>query len=575
MILKPRTIKNIDGIDKVDSYLAYFYQRRDVQNAQQLDLSLSSLARPDLLSGLDAALPLIYQAALENQKIVIVGDFDVDGATSTALLMRGFKALGLLNIDYLIPDRFDEGYGLTHSVVDRAIACHADLIITVDNGISANSAIDYANEQGLKVIVTDHHLAPQQLPNAAAIVNPQQADCAFPSKNLSGVGVAFYLLLGLRTYLRSQHWFEMQNRPEFNLARLLDLVAVGTISDIVPLDHNNRILVQYGLNLIRQQKTIAGINALLKVLGKQNADLSAQDIGFYIGPRLNAAGRMDNMAIGVELLLTDDPKRADEIAQWLNDLNTERKNVQKEMQFKAIDLLKQMSFDEANLPNSLVVFHDEFHEGVIGLLSSRLKDQYYRPVFSFAKTNEGLLKGSGRSIEGIHLRDVLELISHQDPHLIQCFGGHAMAAGLTIKADHLEKFKQLLAQTIEKKLTAETLTQVIETDGEPPAPFLTYDVAQYLKLKLPWGAGFPEPLFQGEFEVIQQRLIGAEKSHLKFLLKNAQHQCFDAILFHCEAQKWPDYAIKKIVITYRLEPNEYQGKKSVTLLIQNIVQTEY
>lgn len=570
MILKPRPETSLELPNDLNPVLAYIYKRRNIAGLKELDFSLSLLAHPKLLHGTQEAAAIIYQAVLNHHKIVIVGDFDVDGATSTALLMRGLNAFGIHNIDYIIPDRFDDGYGLSHSVVDKARALNANLIITVDNGISANEAVDYAHQFNIPVIVTDHHLAPEKLPNAAAIINPQQADCAFPSKNLSGVGVAFYLLLALRTYLREQNWFEIKQIKEFNLTHLLDLVALGTIADIVNLDHNNRILVQHGLDRIRKNKCITGINALLNVVGKNNQDVGTQDIGFQIAPRLNAAGRMDNMAIGVELLLTDDPQKAAEIAHLLNELNLDRKNVQQQMQSKALDLLKQLKFDESNLPNSLVIFHEEFHEGVIGLLSSRLKDRYYRPVFSFAQNSSGVLKGSGRSIPGVHLRNMLEKIAQQNSDLLIGYGGHAMAAGLTIHADNLPQFTQLLEQSVSATLKSDTLLPIIETDGEPPINFLSYDVAHYLKLSLPWGAGFPEPLFQGTFSVIQQRLIGAEKNHLKLLVANAQQQYFDALLFNCDVDVWRITQAQTIQITYRLEPNRYQDQKNVNLLIQEI-----
>lgn len=570
MLLKPRIDSSVSLPTNLHPALAYIYKKRDILDIKELDFNLSLIADPKLLYGAKEAASVIYQALTRYEKIVIVGDFDVDGATSTALLMRGFLALGINNIDYIIPDRFDDGYGLTQSVVDKAKVLNADLIITVDNGISAHAAIDYANQHGIKVIITDHHLAPEILPNAVAIINPQQAHCNFPSKNLSGVGVAFYLLLALRAHLRIQKWFEAKQIKEFNLAHLLDLVALGTIADIVPLDHNNRILVQHGLERIRKNQCIAGINALLKVIGKHNQTIGAQDIGFQLAPRLNAAGRMDNMAIGVELLLTDDPNKADEIALLLNDLNLDRKNVQKQMQDKAMQLLDQLKFDETNLPNSIVIFHEDFHEGVIGLLSSRLKDRYYRPVFSFAQNSSGILKGSGRSISGVHLRNLLETIAQKNKDLIITFGGHAMAAGLTIAKENLPVFQNLLEQCVTEQLQTDTLIPIIETDGEPPSSFFNYETAKYLKLSLPWGAGFPEPLFQGIFTVIQQRLIGSEKNHLKLLLANATHNYFDALLFNCNSKFWSTQQAKTIQITYHLEPNEYQNQKNVNLLIQDI-----
>lgn len=570
MIFKPRIETPLNNETPIHPVLEYIYKRRNIKNAKELELKLALLVHPNLLYGVQEACPIIYEAMLSHKKIVIVGDFDVDGATSTALLMRGFAAFGIRMLDYIIPDRFDDGYGLSQSVVDKARKLDAELIITVDNGISANEAVDYANQQGIKVIITDHHLAPEKLPNAAAIINPQQPDCLFPSKNLSGVGVAFYVLLALRTYLRDKNWFEQLKIKEFNLTHLLDLVALGTVADVVTLDHNNRILVHYGLERIRQKKCIAGINALLKVIGKENNQISSQDLGYYLGPRINAAGRMDNMSIGVELLLTDDPVKADEIAELLNELNIERKNVEKQMQSRAKQLLKTMQFDEENLPNSLVVFHDDFHEGVIGLLSSRLKDRFYRPVFSFAKNVNGILKGSGRSIPGIHLRNALEKISQQNEDLILAFGGHAMAAGLTIKEEDLPLFKKQLEHVISEDLLPETLLPVIETDGELPKQFLNYGIAQFLKQSVPWGSGFPEPIFQGKFKILRQRLIGADKNHLKLVLTDDNKSYLDAVLFNCDNEYWQAHSPQNIAITYRLDPNEYQGQKSVNLLIQNL-----
>jgi len=578
MIIKQRG--NANQINREDQFNTDFsildriYQQRNITNKSQLDISLSKLLDYRLLKGIDTAVELLIAALNEQLNICVVGDFDADGATSCTLSMRGLKALGFKNVSYQVPNRFDYGYGLTPEIVNY-IANESrdkpDLIITVDNGISSIHGVALAKQLGMQVIVTDHHLPGAELPTADAIVNPNQPDDKFPSKMLAGVGVMFYLLMALRAELRNQNWFSLNNIVEPQLAQWLDIVALGTVADVVPLDQNNRILVSQGLARIRAGKCSPGILALLKVAGKDFRRCIAGDIGFSIGPRLNAAGRLDDITIGIECLLTDDENVALDYAQRLDQLNRERREIESEMRASAEQYLSKIqSLDNSSeeLPFGLCLYDPDWHQGVIGILASRIKERVHRPVIAFAKGNEGEIKGSARSISGCHIRDVLEAVSATHPGLILKFGGHAMAAGLSLRENSFEQFNAAFCDELNKCLDKESLQNIIYSDGELDNVQLSLKTAESLRYAMPWGQGFPEPVFDGEFEVVNSRVVG--QKHLKLLLRGSDSDdVYDAIAFN----QSDDHDLQQddiISIAYRLDVNEYLGRESLQLMVEHI-----
>ncbi len=578
MIIKQRG--NANQINREDQFNTDFsildriYQQRNITNKSQLDISLSKLLDYRLLKGIDTAVELLIAALNEQLNICVVGDFDADGATSCTLSMRGLKALGFKNVSYQVPNRFDYGYGLTPEIVNY-IANESrdkpDLIITVDNGISSIHGVALAKQLGIQVIVTDHHLPGAELPTADAIVNPNQPDDKFPSKMLAGVGVMFYLLMALRAELRNQNWFSLNNIVEPQLAQWLDIVALGTVADVVPLDQNNRILVSQGLARIRAGKCSPGILALLKVAGKDFRRCIAGDIGFSIGPRLNAAGRLDDITIGIECLLTDDENVALDYAQKLDQLNRERREIESEMRASAEQYLSKIqSLDNSSeeLPFGLCLYDPDWHQGVIGILASRIKERVHRPVIAFAKGNEGEIKGSARSISGCHIRDVLEAVSATHPGLILKFGGHAMAAGLSLRENSFEQFNAAFCEELNKCLDKESLQNIIYSDGELDNVQLSLKTAESLRYAMPWGQGFPEPVFDGEFEVVNSRVVG--QKHLKLLLRGSDSDdVYDAIAFN----QSDDHDLQQddiISIAYRLDVNEYLGRESLQLMVEHI-----
>ncbi|MWN05788.1 single-stranded-DNA-specific exonuclease RecJ [Gilliamella sp. Pas-s95] len=549
--------------------LQRIYALRGITSMQELDYSTRNLCNYNKLEGIEKAVEILYSAMKNNEHIMIVGDFDTDGATSTALTVRALKNMGCQFVDYIIPDRFDDGYGLSISVVKKAILQKAQLIITVDNGISATEAVDFAKQSNLSVIITDHHLCPEQLPNADAIINPNLPNCSFPSKHLAGVGVAFYFMLALRAKLRQENWFADKNLTEYNVANLLDLVALGTIADVVKLDHNNRILVHQGINRIRSGYCSEGIKALLHIAKKDQASLTSTDLAFYIAPRLNAAGRMDNMALGVQLLLCDNYDSAINKATDLDNLNNDRKLIEQTMHEEALSFIEEVEKQNTSIPNLLVFYHPEWHQGIIGILSARLKDKYYRPVISFASTQDGFLKGSGRSIKGLHLRDLIDELNQQHPDLITSFGGHAMAVGLTIREEDLERFKISIEALLDTRLKPDLLEQVIETDGEIDSQDFTYVIAKQVKESGPWGEGFCAPIFDGEFIIHQQRLL-ADK-HLKLVLEPQNGgPLIEGIFFNVNRQQWPDQSIKNVKVIYHLDVDEFRGNQALNLVIKHL-----
>ncbi|MEH6595882.1 MAG: single-stranded-DNA-specific exonuclease RecJ [Colwellia polaris] len=564
--------------DSLHPIIRQIYARRGVTSKEQLELTASHLCAVDTLKGLPEACALLYQALKDKKNITIIGDFDADGATSTALMMEALQMLGSTNHHFLVPNRFKYGYGLTPEIVDIAASQGAQVLVTVDNGISCMAGVKRAKDLGLQVIVTDHHLPGADTPPADAIVNPNQRGCNFASKSLAGVGVAFYFMLALRKYLREQQWFEAQGFEEPNIAQLLDLVALGTVADVVSLDANNRILVEQGLKRIRAGATRPGIQALIEIAGKSQQKLVASDFGFALGPRINAAGRLDDMAFGINCLLAKDLSTARVMAADLDDLNKARREIEQGMQIEAEQVLASLKFSEDNLPNGISLFHSDWHQGVIGIVAGRLKEKYHRPSIVFAKGNDDLdeqsaavnsaeIKGSARSIPGLHIRDLLEYIDSQHPGIIIKFGGHAMAAGLSIAADKFQQFSTLFEKYAKQWLSKEALTGTISSDGELLTSDITLTFAQVLREAGPWGQNFPEPVFDDTFTLVQQRIVG--EKHLKLVVEKDQ-QIFDAIAFNVDIKRWPDHQAKQVKLAYRLDINEFRGKQTVQLMVEQL-----
>jgi single-stranded-DNA-specific exonuclease len=551
--------------EHIPHLIRLIYARRGVTCEHELDRRTQALVSPMRLKGMDQALDTLL-AAME-QRIVIVGDFDCDGATSTALLMLGLPMLGFQFVDFIVPNRFEYGYGLTPEIVDLAAVKGAELIITVDNGISSMSGVAHANALGIPVVVTDHHLPGEALPDAAAIVNPNLPGCDFPSKNLAGVGVAFYLLMAIRGRMRDIGRFEELGLAQPNLANLLDLVALGTVADVVMLDANNRVLVHQGLARIRAGVCRPGIQALIDVAGRQQATLAASDLGFALGPRLNAVGRLDDMTLGIHCLLTDDINQARMLASQMDSLNQERKAIEQSMQQEAEVAVASLSVNEHSLPLALALFQDDWHQGVVGLVASRIKEKIHRPVFAFAQADDGEVKGSGRSIPGVHLRDLLERIDTQCPGIILKFGGHAMAAGLSIARSNLAEFERQLARFAPEFVKPELLTHQILSDGELSTSELGLPFAEMLRDAGPWGQGFSEPLFDGEFYLMSQRVVG--QKHLKMSVRPLSGGLeIDAIAFNVDRDLWPDPNVRRVQLAYKLDVNEFRGRRTAQLLVE-------
>lgn len=536
---------------------------RGITESAQLNLSVSGLCEPKL-KGMDAAVKILYQAILDQKRIFIIGDFDADGATSTALMISALKQFGAQNIQFLVPNRFDFGYGLSVPLVDMAAAQKAELLVTVDNGIACIAGVQRAKDLGLDVIVTDHHLPAAQLPNADAIVNPNQADCEFPSRNIAGVGVAFYVMLALRAYMRSQNYFETHQIPVPNIAELLDLVALGTVADVVPLDNINRILVQQGINRIRKGVCRPGIKALLDVAQKNSKDIVSSDLAFALGPRLNAAGRLDDMTVGIACLLSDNYGDAIRLAARLDDLNRERREIESSMQVEA--MAEMEALDLSQLPFGVCLYKQDWHQGVIGILAGRVKERYHRPTIVFAEDNATTLKGSCRSIAGFHIRDALDQINTQQPDLIIKFGGHAMAAGLSIHKSKLDEFKALFNQTVERLISADKLNNIVLTDGALDAHHFSINTAQLLKQAMPWGQCFEAPLFDDVFTVVQEKIL--KEKHLKMVLQHESGEVFDAIWFNFNPDCWQLGLNPTIHIAFSLDTNTFRGNTNVQLMVQ-------
>ena len=551
------------------------YSQRPLAALTELELTLSQLIPPARLKGIDAAVDLLEAALKEGERLLIVADFDADGATSCALALTVLRAFGCAHVDYIVPNRFEYGYGLTPEIVELAKGKNPDLIITVDNGISSIDGIESARAAGIKTLVTDHHLPGRELPAADAIVNPNQPGCEFPSKSIAGVGVIFYVMLALRSRLRDNGWFTSKGIPEPNLAEQLDLVALGTVADVVALDHNNRILVSEGIKRIRAGRARPGILSLLTLAKRNFSTLAASDLGFAVGPRLNAAGRLDDMSTGIECLLTQSEHEAHEYALELDGMNKDRRDIEAGMREQAFALVDQLAFDADDLPAGLSLFDERWHQGVVGIVASRIKERCHRPVIAFALADaddpESELKGSARSIPGFHIRDALDAVAAANPGLVTKFGGHAMAAGLSLSRANFDAFAQAFAAEATRVLSPELLQATIVSDGELSAEELTLGCAADLAAAGPWGQAFPEPTFHGRFKLQQQRRLG--ENHLKMVLSPLGDDGFlvDAIAFGVSEADWPASSATEIELAYRLNINEFRGARTLQLMVEHLL----
>ena len=565
---RPVTSPSINGLSRVMSRIL---SARGVHNAQTLDYSLKNLLLPEGLSHIAAAADLLAEAVTAGASIVIVGDFDADGATSCALAVRCLKAFGMQDVSYMVPNRFEYGYGLSPQIVGDAAMRQPDIVVTVDNGISSIDGVHAAQALGMSVLVTDHHLPGEELPTADVIVNPNLPGDRFASKNLAGVGVIFYVMLATRARLRQMGWFADANIAEPNMSQFLDLVALGTVADVVPLDQNNRILVQQGMQRIRNGHACAGIQALLTI-GKRNPlRLSASDLGFAVGPRLNAAGRMDDMSVGIECLLSDSFEHAMTLATELDELNRERRAVEGSMQQDALAIVEKISIADDEVPSVYVLADETWHQGVVGLVASRIKDRVHRPVVALAPGDgENEWKASCRSVEGVHIRDVLARLDALHPGLMTKFGGHAMAAGLSLDSKNLEKFKQALLSTMDSMTQGHDWSQVLWTDGELEPHELNMELAEELRQSSPWGQGFPEPVFDGVFDVVESRVVGDTHAKLR-LTPVGSDQVIDGICFGY-LNHHAELPIGQVRLAYRLDINEFRDRLTLQLMIQHVDQ---
>ncbi|NMY64304.1 single-stranded-DNA-specific exonuclease RecJ [Pseudomonas sp. WS 5018] len=568
MRIEPRPLpEQLPNLGELPPLLQRLYAARGVTCAEELDKGLARLIPYKQLKGIDAAVELLVEALEKRQRILFVGDFDADGATASSVGVLGLRQLGAAHVDYLVPNRFEYGYGLTPEIVAVALQREPNLLVTVDNGISSVDGVAAAKAAGLRVLVTDHHLPGHELPAADAIVNPNQPECTFPSKCIAGVGVIFYVLLALRARLRDLGWFARQGWPEPNLAELLDLVALGSVADVVPLDANNRILVHQGLARIRAGRDRPGLRAILEVAGRDHRRITSTDLGFILGPRLNAAGRLDDMSLGIECLLCEDESLARDMATQLDELNKDRKAIEQGMQREALAQLKDLPLE--GLPFGLCLFEPDWHQGVIGILASRLKERYHRPTIAFADAGDGLLKGSARSVPGFHIRDALDAVAARHPGLISKFGGHAMAAGLSLPQANFGAFAAAFDAEVRRQLCEDDLTGRLLTDGQLSVEEFHLELARALRNAGPWGQHFPEPMFHGVFQLMQQRIVG--ERHLKLVLKS---ECgsltLDGIAFNVDREIWPNPTVRWAELAYKLDVNEYRGQESVQLMVAHI-----
>ena len=575
-IIKRRVLNENGSFHSSEDLLREIFRVRGSDFDRERDYQLTSLELPQAMKGVTEAVALLKSHLDRQSNVLIVGDFDADGATSTAVCMKSLRSFGFRSVDFLVPNRFEYGYGLTEEIVGVAAQWQPGLIITVDNGISSIAGVQAAKEQGMDVLVTDHHLPGNILPEADVIVNPNQPGCGFSSKNLAGVGVIFYVMSALRTALRRDGWFEQQQIPVPNMADILDLVALGTVADVVPLDFNNRVLVDQGLRRIRAGKACRGVNAILNVANRSIGQLVASDLGFAVGPRLNAAGRLDDMSLGIRCLLAESSGEAKALAEQLDDLNKDRRLIETSIQSEAEKVLASISDDQlSEMPTGVCLYKEDWHQGVIGIVASRIKDKLHRPTIVFAKTDSGELKGSGRSIPGVHLRDVLDEVATRNTGLLTKFGGHAMAAGLSLAADRMPDFMVAFNECVKNSIDQEGLVPTLHTDGALPEGFMEMGTAEYFRDAGPWGQAFPEPTFDGEFYLVQQRLVG--QKHLKMVLSPVDrmnqvisNKVIDAIAFNIDLDMWPNNRVERVRVVYRMDVNEFRGARSLQFMVDYI-----
>lgn len=568
----PKPEKTASWSETLDPLLQRIYQHRGITSLDELTTDLNQLPAAEQLLGIDKAVACLTNTFNQQQRVLVIGDFDADGATSSVLMLTGLRALGLQHVDYLVPNRFEYGYGLTPEIVDVAKQRNPNMIITVDNGISSLEGVAEAKHYGMQVIITDHHLPGESLPNADAIINPNQSGCSFPSKCLAGVGVAFYVIIALRRHLRECGWFQQHNIDEPALSPLFDLVALGTVADVVPLDHTNRILVHHGLQRIRNGYARPGIIALLTLAKRDHRYLTSADLGFALGPRLNAAGRLEDMSIGIQCLLADSLGQARLLAARLDSLNQQRKTIETTMQQQALDTLTTITdnLQQHTLPLGICLYDPSWHQGVIGIVASRLKDLFYRPVIAFAKADDNTIKGSARSINNIHIRDCLSDIATQHPDLIITFGGHAMAAGLTIREADFGRFQQIFTDHMQQLIEPDQLQHIIHSDGELTHEQFTNAFAEQLRDGGPWGQHFPEPLFDGEFYVIDYQPLGTRHAKLGLCLQPHDEYTIEALLFNIDKLTAPPQLSDRIHIAYRLQLNTFRNQQTVQLIIEYV-----
>lgn len=574
MRIKQRTLPaTLPSLHAQSAVLQRIYAARGIVSEEQLDKRLQALLPFNSLTGIEQAVTRLEQAVRSQQRILIVGDFDADGATSSALAVAALRSMGALHVEFLVPNRFEFGYGLTPGIIEVAKKWHPELIITVDNGIASIEGVDAANAAGIDVLITDHHLPADVLPKACAIVNPNQLGDNFQSKSIAGVGVIFYVMLALRRQLSSSGWFSSQDVPEPNMAQFLDLVTLGTVADVVALDQNNRILINQGLMRIRQGLCRPGIQALIEVAGRTCQQLRESDLGFVVAPRLNAAGRLDDMSLGIECLLCDDLNKARSLASHLDELNVERRRIEAEMKDQAMQALDKLTLNDASLPIALCLLDQSWHQGVIGILAGRLKERYHRPVIAFAAVSEDEIKGSARSVPGLNIRDILATIDKDNPGLITKFGGHAMAAGLSMHPESFLPFQIALLTEVAKHLDLSQCEGELLSDGPLQVTELTLEMANLIREAGPWGQQFPEPVFDNVFEILEQRLVG--QHHLKLTLQHDQGGgAIDAIAFNIDLKTWPNPRARYMHAAYKLDVNEYLGRTKLQLVIAAMQATE-
>jgi single-stranded-DNA-specific exonuclease len=579
LVQRPLTGK-ISRREVVSPLLQRIFSARDIDHAEELSHELKDLHPISKLKDIHKAVDVLIEASESNANIVIIGDFDADGATATTVAVKSLGMMGFPNVHYLVPNRFEYGYGLTPEIVDHAQQFQPDLIITVDNGISSLEGVERAKALNCRVIITDHHLPGRSLPNADAIINPNQPNCDFPSKNLAGVGVVFYLMLALKSKLQQQGYFQQRQIPLPNLTSLLDLVALGTVADVVPLDKNNRILVEQGLRRMRSRKCCVGIQALFQISGRNICNAVSSDLGFSCGPRLNAAGRLEDMSIGIEALLEDDYQQALERATILDDLNRQRREIESNMKGEALQLLEQefSSLDsdlaiEQQLPVIFCLYKNNWHQGVIGILAARIRERYHRPAIIFAPGDKGVIKGSARSISGLHIRDILDSVATQNPQLIDKFGGHAMAAGLSLSEDKLPQFIDAITTIIHQQVDEAVFQEKLFTDGALKPDEFNLNSADQIRFATPWGQHFPAPVFDNQFEIVQKKIL--KNAHVKLVLclldnKKQTATTIDAIAFNVNLEEWPEQGAL-VHLLYRLDINEFRGVSSVQLMIDRLL----